>query len=656
MNLQRIKYLYLKEMREILRNWGLIILLVFFPLIVYPTSLIFMAEFGASQQKKLEKQTPRIIISGSHYAPELVTLLKDTNELDMVIEENATKDMVPSKCRALVVVPPTFEEIKKKDSTVTIDVFFDSTDDESNLARSRISEVLKDYKKELLFRRLEGEKLALKFLEPLDLQYQNVASTNKIAGQRLGEVLPLILVMFIMLGTIQVAVDITAGEKERRTIQTLLLSPLNRLEILTSKLLVVLTTTLFTTAINFLSVGLTIYFVYKLTERAQGISISFSSIGLSLLVSVPLVVLISALFLMVGIMAKNQLEANIYVLPILFVGLLPAGLPSIPGLRYDTWICFVPIANTALTVKSIFLGTCTFTGLAITFLSNAFYAAMVMLFVSRLFQKEDIAFGGFSDIIAIKKDRSLPSPAEVILFFLATLTIYFFVGNHLQHKQVRLGLLISQILLLLVPVFYFIRKGNYNARTILKLNYPGFRSIVLAPLIGWATIIISQFYEQFQSSFIQTPREIEDFMASLIAYNGWQEGLLVFLIIAVTPAVIEELAFRGVILSGLQQALNPAAASLLTGLMFSVFHLNLYILIPVAVMGALITYSVIRTNSIFTGMLIHLTINGTQVLMANMARDIPQPPLYTLFAAILVLVVCFRLLPVKTSSEGGHHE
>ncbi|MDQ7824085.1 MAG: ABC transporter permease subunit/CPBP intramembrane protease [Candidatus Eremiobacteraeota bacterium] len=645
MNMRRVKTLYAKEIKEILRNWGLIILLIFFPLIVYPSTLIFMAEFGVSQMKKLESQKTRVAVKGRELAPELIPLLEEKEGLILEFTDDAKVSAIPSKYKSILSICLRGDLIDEKVKNIAMDLYFDSTDEESKLSRLRMEEVLLDYKKELIYRRLEAKNLSTDFMEPIRLKFDNVATKNKIAGAHLGEVLPLILITFIMLGTIQVAVDLTAGEKERKTMQTLILSPLSRLEIITSKLLVVLTTTLFTTAVNFLSVGLTIYFVYNFTQKAKELTISFPAIMLSLVLAVPLVVLMSALFLMVGIMAKNQLEANIYVLPILFVGLLPAGLPSIPGLKYDTWMSLIPIANTALMVKAIFLGTYTMLEFALTFLSNSLYAVLVIIFMSRLFQKEDIAFGGLSDIIFQKIDRTRPTAGEVILFFLGALAVYFFIGNNLQQKHMQAGLVASQVLLLLVPALYFVKRSGYDVKKVFKLRNFKPQVLVLAPLIGLGTLVLSQYMEKFQSYFIQTPHELEAFMTNLLTFHGFREGLFVFLVIAVTPAVIEELVFRGLILSGLEHSLTKVTTCLLVGFLFALFHLNLYILIPVTLMGALLTYVVMRTDSIYTGMLMHFTINGTQVALLNfVSKDINIPP-YAWLIAIAAIVGGIALLP-----------
>jgi sodium transport system permease protein len=648
MNFSRIKTLYRKELLEILRNWGLIILLVFFPLVVYPTTLIFLAELGVSQQHKLESRKTKLLIKGESSAPELLKLLQDNNDFLIYMEGAGASEDVIKDYKAILIIPPDFESSQKKGETTNLRIRYDSTDDESKVARIRMEEALLDYKKELLLRRLDDQHLSASFVEPIALKFENVASPSKMFAEHIGQVLPLILIAFIMLGTIQVAVDVTAGEKERKTIQTLLLSPLSRLEILTAKLLVVLSTTFVTTALNFISVGFTVYFAYNITEKAQQITISPASIALSLLLSIPLVVLISALFLLMGIIAKNQLEANIYVLPVLFLGLLPAGLPSIPGIRFDSWMSLVPIANTALAVKAIFLGTCSWSIFLITFSSNALYAILVMLFVSKVFQKEDFAFGGLSDVLFVKPDRSLPSPGEALVFFLATLAIYFFVGNQLQQKHIQAGLIISQLVLLLGPSLYFIIKGKYSVRKILRLENPGWRSFLAAPLIAWSCIILSQFYEHFQSAYIKTPHEIEEFMQKLITFKGPQEAFLVFLTIAITPAIIEEIAFRGIILSGIQRTMSRPLVCILVGFLFSVFHLNLYILVPVTFLGAMITYAVMKTNSIYTGMTIHFFINGTQVILANqlIRGDFLMNPLAGI-AAMVVLIGSIALLPER---------
>ncbi|MGV8122888.1 MAG: ABC transporter permease subunit/CPBP intramembrane protease [Candidatus Xenobiia bacterium LiM19] len=650
MNLARIKYLYLKEMTEIMRNWGLIILLVFFPLIVYPTSLLFLSELSASQKAKLESQKSHIVVKGAAHCSELVQMLKDDSDLDVALSDMAPQDSVPSVNKVMINVPEEIRDIANNGKSVSIQIFYDFTDEESALAKLRVQEVLQDYKKELTYRRLDSQKLSPEFLEPVALNFKNVASEKKMIGQRLGETLPLMLIMFIMLGTIQVAIDLTAGEKDRKTIQTLLLSPLSRLEILSSKLLVVLTTTIFTTTTNFISIGLTFFMVASAQGKTGPVMLSIGSIILSLILSIPLVVLISALFLLMGIIAKNQLEANIYVLPVLLAGMLPAALPSLPAVKYDIWMNLVPVANTALMVKTIFNGTFTMTNYVITFLANSVYAVLMMLFVSKVFRQEDIAFGGLSDVIFVKKDQKVPSPGEAVVYFCTVLALFYFVGVPLQMKHQQLGLVASLIICLMLPAFFLIRRFKYDIRKVFKLENPGPLPLILAPLIAWACIIISQIYAGYQEQIFRTPDEVKKFMETIVVASNARELIIALLVVAATPAIFEELAYRGFVLSGLESSLKRPVLCLVVGFLFGINHVNLYTLIPITFLGAVMAYVVVKTGSIYPAMLIHFIVNGTQVVLANyLTKEITIPP-YAALIALVVLAICLRVIPDRQKS------
>jgi len=653
MSLSRIKLLYLKEMREILRNWGLIILLVFFPLIVYPTSLLFLSELSASQKAKLESQKSHIVVKGAAYCADLVQMLKDDSDLEVALSDMAPQDSVPSVNKVLINVPEDMKDIAGNGKSVSIQIFYDLTDEESALAKLRVQEVLQDYKKELTYRRLDLQKLPPEFLEPVALNFKNIASEKKMVGQRLGETLPLMLIMFIMLGTIQVAIDLTAGEKDRKTIQTLLLSPLSRLEILSSKLLVVLTTTIFTTTTNFISIGLTFFMVASAQGKTGPIMLSAGSIVLSLLLSIPLVVLISALFLLMGIIAKNQLEANIYVLPVLLAGMLPAALPSLPAIKYDIWMNLVPVANTALMVKAIFNGTYTMTNYVMTFLANSVYAVLMMLFVSKVFMQEDIAFGGLSDVIFVKKDQKMPSAGEAIVYFCTVLALFYFVGVPLQTKYQKFGLVISLVVCLMLPAFFLIKRFRYDIRKVFKFENPGPVPMIAAPFIAWSFIIASQIYAGFQEQFFRTPDEVRKMMETIVVASNPQELIIALLVVAATPAIFEELAYRGFILSGLESSMKRPALCLLVGFLFGINHVNLYTMVPITFLGAVMAYVVVKTRSIYPAMLIHFFVNGTQVVLANyLTKEVTLPP-YAALIALAVMAVCLKIIPEKQMSRSS---
>lgn len=642
---KRIMTLYVKEMLEILRNWGTIIVIFFMPLLAYPTTTIFITQISASQMEKLSRKTLTIAVTGESRAPELVRRLQEKEGLNVTLPGIETPESIPTKNRALVKISDDFASALSGDRSAGVSVYYDKTDEESELARNRTEDVLKEYKNDLVEKRLKGANLQPFFIEPLEISYENVAPPSKVTGEAVGRTFPLLLIVFVLVGAIQVAVDLTAGEKERRTIQTLLLTPLSRIEILLAKLLVILTTTFTTALINLASIGLTTMIILRMIgDKAPKISLSPPAALASFLIMVPLVTLLSALFLMVGLLARNQLEASIYIMPLLFLGVIPAALPALPGFKSNLALAFLPVANTALAIKEIFLGDFSMLPLSVAFLSNLVYAGLTLILSARLFQKEEVIFGGVSEVIFYRRDLLRPSPGEVILFYLGALGLFFFAGTPIQAWNLYEGIAITQFLLLLAPVLMFLRMRGYPVITNLRLRRLSVRNFFLCLALGGVAAVGSLALGNLQERFIQTPKDIHKFMVNMVTIHGWKEALLVLAVVALLPAIVEEITFRGLILRGLELSTNRVAVCLLTGFLFSFFHMNIYILFPITLVGALLAYVVLVTDSIFAGVIIHFCLNGANILLANLAPENFSLPWYITAFSFILLYPAMRLL------------
>ena len=134
------------------------------------------------------------------------------------------------------------------------------------------------------------------------------------------------------------------------------------------------------------------------------------------------------------------------------------------------------------------------------------------------------------------------------------------------------------------------------------------------------------------------------------------------LLLAVTPALCEEVVFRGVLLGGTRR-LAPWRVVLLNGIVFGAFHLSFETAIrflPTAWLGIVIAWAVLKSRSIWTGALMHLLNNGTIVLLASVptlremfANPNAPPPLWLLPVAVLSLVAGVRVLSGGRFRAGG---
>ena len=618
---------------DIARNPGIFILIIF-PMIVYPILLLYGAEIETSRQQKLEKEVSLVAVENKNTLPELVKLLEEEKNIKITQGKKIDKN-----CNLIISIEKNQSFFEEQFDNYEVSLSYESTDNSSYKALERVSAILSDYKRELLYRRLDENNLSLEFTEPLKISSINTASKEKISGNMLGSLLPVLITVFIIMGAVQVATDTTAGEKERKTMQTLLLTPIKKTEILVTKLGVVATVAILSTITNFTSIALTLSFVSGKIPEFKNFMLSPATILYCSVIVLPLVMLISTLVLSLGIMAKNQIEASIYSTPIMLLSYAPFIVSSNNEFLSQTYLYFIPIINTSLLLKSVLMGITTYKFLAITFISNIAYTCILLIFTAKLFKNEDIAFGGITDIITQRTDKTELNPMDSILLFSISILLYFYIGSRLQENNLHIGLVCSQILFLLLPALIISKKTKLK-KTFL-LNKPPLYSIFIAPVIGLCTIIIASFIGQIQGIFTPAPDSMNKAIESLFSVGDFKSALIALSVMALTPAIFEELFFRGAIMRGFEKQIKGFWLCLLIGFLFAVFHLNIYNLLALTFVGAILTAFVIKTNSIIPVMIIHFVHNGVQVLLKD--HPIMQTKLEWYIVTIAIIIVTLTL-------------
>ncbi|WP_058485831.1 CPBP family intramembrane glutamic endopeptidase [Defluviitalea phaphyphila] len=193
----------------------------------------------------------------------------------------------------------------------------------------------------------------------------------------------------------------------------------------------------------------------------------------------------------------------------------------------------------------------------------------------------------------------------------------YFLFPWFSNLPYPLLLVINQILFLIIPsIIYFIITKESIKKT-LRLNWPGFTTILLSVSIS----IFIQPFMMFLSSI--TGLFFNNDIAEVINKLNNYPTILMFLVIALTPAICEEITMRGIFLSGYDN-IDIKKAILLNGLFFAMLHLNFQQFLYTFALGALFAYIVRLTNSIIPSMVAHFTINGSQFLMQKFITYISQ--------------------------------
>ena len=236
-------------------------------------------------------------------------------------------------------------------------------------------------------------------LKPFESREENVASPEKVGGTLFGGMVPYFIILMCLTGAMYPAMDLTAGEKERGTIETILASPVSRAELVGGKFLMVLSASLATAVLSLTSFALTFTLPWRAVKEFArlghaGLPFAISAKGVAavLLMILPLAVLFSAGLLALSLLARSYKEAQSYISPLFVVVILPSVAAMLPGVELNATLALIPILNVSLVSKEILSGNYPWGLILLIFASSCLYAAAAFFVAVRTFHRESVLF------------------------------------------------------------------------------------------------------------------------------------------------------------------------------------------------------------------------------------------------------------------------
>ena len=650
--------IFRKELTETLRDRRTLFMMVVLPILLYPMMIIAVSWFQKSQAETQEQRASTVALwgeapaglaralagaarvtlkpweavpagvrqalaSGSLRAPEGGLRPPERGgrgevgdgERENPVLQAARAAIGGKTVDAVVVLWGDLRRDLESDRLGTATVYFDSVRPDSVKARQRVEEALADYRRALLASREQARALPSGFSRGLEVLPSNVAPESRRSAELLGMLLPFILVVMSLLGGFYPAIDLTAGEKERGTMQTLMCAPLHPAEIIVGKFLTVWVMALIAALANVASLAATLARIVP----GQQLTVAPSAYVLTFLMLVPVTFIIAAVFLAVAAFARDFKDGQNFLTPVYMTLAMPAAVTMLPGVQLSGATAFVPVLNIALLIKSLLVGEAPVELVFLTLTASAMYAMLAMLLAARVFQQEQVLLGGRQSLAQVfgiaRRQGGVPSPSLVLVAYSAILVAVFYGSLLLERVSVMWTLLVTEWGFFLAPTVAIVVLMKLSVKDSLSLRRPPLRGIVAALLVGvssWAVaggILIR---------LLPPPDSLAEALEKILLLDGRPAPLwLVWLVVAVTPAVCEELFFRGFVLSGLRRA-GMVPAVLATAVLFGLAHASIYRLLPTAFLGCVFGYVVWKTGSVVCGMIAHALNNG---LMATLVFE-----------------------------------
>jgi sodium transport system permease protein len=389
LNLRPVAIVYRKDLRDLLRDWRTLLSIVIVPVIIAPGLILgVLAIVGMTM-----KQAPKVMLLGGEGSPETVAALRKLENINLVPADPDYTNLISNKkVRAAVEIPKDFDAAVEKEQKATIRLYIYEGEPKSMLAAQKLEEFFHTRRQEMVRRRLVERTLPETLVTPFDVQRTNVASPQQVSGLIIGMVLPYMMIVMCLAGAIHPAVDLTAGEKERGTLETLLCSPVPRTHLVLGKVLVVLTVSLATAALSVGSNGTALLFLKSGALARLSLTLDPMALAGVCAMMIPLAVFLSALAVAVGLFARSSKEANTYLQPMLLFAIIPAIIGALPGVEFNYGLAFVPVVNLSLLSKELLTGTCHWSHVLLVFGSMTIYAGLAVAAAVALFKRESVLF------------------------------------------------------------------------------------------------------------------------------------------------------------------------------------------------------------------------------------------------------------------------
>ncbi len=400
MNLSNIAIVYRKELREALRDRRTLISSLLVPLILFPLLTAGLGAAISALVGKAKEEVPRVMILGGDDSPQVLAELRGAANIKVVPTEANWKDQIINKdIRAAIEIPPGFQQNVSHQQPATLLIHNYEGDMKSSIATDNAQKSLRQYRDRIVHDNLAAQNVPDSALKPFEIKEHNVAPPEKVGGAAFGGVIGYMVILLCLTGSMYPAMDITAGEKERGTMETILSSPISRVDLVFGKFFLVLTAALVTAALSVTSMGVSFAVLEHLhafdkagADAAQlQLRIGFTTVLSIFIMVLPVAVLFAAGLMTVALFAKSYKEAQSYISPLMFIVIIPAVCAMLP-IDLDAKLSLVPILNASLLCKELVTGTYHWNFIAIIFFSTCIYAGVALFLCVKMFQREDVLF------------------------------------------------------------------------------------------------------------------------------------------------------------------------------------------------------------------------------------------------------------------------
>ncbi|NLK20733.1 MAG: CPBP family intramembrane metalloprotease [Epulopiscium sp.] len=614
--------IFKKEMIDILRDKKTLFMAIILPIIMYPILIILVSQIMMISLNKMQQKELPIAFNKSPNKAIMEKILEgkeNEGKLKIINVKDYREALEQREITAYI-------EIGEEKEQTSYKIYMNSSVEDSNTSSIRIKNLLRDYKNELTKEKIEAMGLDSEIiLEPIIYETINIAKNEEMAGYLIGQILPFILIIGVLMGAIYPAIDVMAGEKERGTLETLLTLPISNGELIMGKYLAVSISAITSAILSVLSIALSMGFLLASFGETGLIGmegIKFNELIFPLIVTLICICLfamvVSAVSMSVCSLAKNFKEAQNYITPIMFIVMIPSYASIIPSMELNGLNATIPVVNISLLIKGVLSFRYDIALIAIVLVTNIAFVLLSGFILSKMFDSEEVLFGGSREFSFLEsrsniKKHTFPTISDGLVLYAALLLVLVYLGSFLQIKYKLVGIALTQIIIILVPLLfgYYIKT---DFRKTFSIKIPKFKHILGGMSIWTGGFIASLLIAQFILYLFPQNMEVAKNLSEIIL--GEHNFIVALLVFALLPAICEEIFFRGLLMTAFRKKATGLRAIILSSVLFGITHIDFIRMVPTAILGLTLGYAVYNTGSIFIPMLMHFLNNGIAIVSA----------------------------------------
>ena len=384
-----------KEMIDLFRDRKAFLSAVILPIFLLPIMMFILGGSAASNTNTV-KQGLKIAITGEQNSS-LENILKQDTNIQIVNIDNPEEALQNEEIYLYLDIPKNFDEnIKKKDGSSSISIYYDNTSQKSQIALGEIESVINKYNEREVSDRLKNLGVSDALLTPVNVNPIGVGIENQTearALQLVAMLLPMFVLVYAAQGGAAAATDLAAGEKERGSLEPLLSTRASRASILVGKLIAITVMGILSTLSGFIGLVVSMIVPNSLLRTEGGFVLQPEAIIIIVVLAILITLSFSALQLAISVYAKSFKEAQTYLGFLTFAPMIISyGTMYLDANGLGVLLYNVPILNAVLVMKEAIFGIYSPIHLILTFIWSVIYIILALLLARYMFNREEALF------------------------------------------------------------------------------------------------------------------------------------------------------------------------------------------------------------------------------------------------------------------------